>query len=82
MRKRIIRRPKPQIFLRKKYCRFCREKNRSIDYKDLKTLERLISERGRILPTKITGTCSKHQRNVAVAVKRARFLALLPYVRY
>ncbi len=76
------RRKKPFAFLqRRKYCRFCKENKKTIDYKDIKQIERLISERGKILPTRVTGNCAKHQRKVCSAIKRARFLALLPYAR-
>lgn len=72
----------PPLVLRKRYCRFCKEAKNTIDYKDIKMLERLITERGKILSTKISGVCSKHQRKLARAIKQARFLGLLPYVRY
>ena len=64
---------------RKKVCIFCTE-DKAIDYKDIATLKKFISERGKILPRRITGTCAKHQRAITVAVKRARHLAMLPYV--
>ncbi len=64
---------------RKKVCVFCGKDN-VIDYKDTNKLKRYVSERGKILPRRITGNCSKHQRDITVAVKRARQLALLPYV--
>ena len=64
---------------RKKVCVFCSEKAKDIDYKDVATLRKYISERGKILPRRITGTCAKHQRAITVAVKRARHVALLPY---
>lgn len=64
---------------RKKVCVFCSEKAKPIDYKDVVTLRKYISERGKILPRRITGTCAKHQRAITVAVKRARHVALLPY---
>ena len=63
---------------RKKVCQFCVDKT-PIDYKDSKRLERIITERGKILPRRITGTCAKHQRQITVAVKRARNIALLPF---
>ena len=65
--------------LRKKICRFCQDKvsTSAIDYKDLSRLSKFITERGRILSRRISGTCSKHQRQVAEALRRARFLALL-----
>ena len=65
---------------RKKVCVFCAEEGKKIDYKDVATLRKFISERGKILPRRITGNCSKHQKDITVAVKRARHLALLPYV--
>jgi len=64
---------------RKKFCRFTADKVESIDYKDLNTLKGYISETGKIVPSRITGTKSFFQRQLAVAIKRARFLALLPY---
>jgi len=70
-----------ESFVKIKRCRFCKSNIDIIDYKDLPTLERLISERGKILSRRITGTCAKHQRRVAEAIKRARYLALLPYTR-
>ncbi|NMB03615.1 MAG: 30S ribosomal protein S18 [Tissierellia bacterium] len=65
---------------RKKVCHFCTNKIDTIDYKDTKTLQRYVSERGKILPRRVTGACAKHQRKVTTAVKRARAVALLPYV--
>lgn len=64
---------------RRKVCVFCGEKAKPIDYKDVATLKKYISERGKILPRRITGNCAKHQRELTVAIKRARHLALLPY---
>lgn len=64
---------------RKKACVFCGEKNGDIDYKDTNKLKRYVSERGKILPRRITGNCAKHQRALTVAIKRARHVALLPY---
>ena len=66
--------------LRKKKCRFCVEKVREIDYKDVVRLKRNVTERGKMIPRRITGNCAKHQRQLATAIKRARFMALLPYV--
>ncbi|HCC36443.1 MAG TPA: 30S ribosomal protein S18 [Treponema sp.] len=66
-------------FFKKKVCRFCVQKLK-IDYKDADTLRRFITERGKILPRRITGTCAKHQRALALAIKQARSIALLPYV--
>ncbi len=64
---------------RKKVCLFCQDKNKEIDYKDLNTLRKFVSERGKILPRRATGSCAKHQRAITVAIKRARQVALLPY---
>jgi small subunit ribosomal protein S18 len=66
-------------FRRRKYCRFTAEGVSEIDYKDLATLKNYITETGKIVPSRITGTKSKYQRQLSNAVKRARFLALLPY---
>jgi len=65
---------------RKKVCVFCGKDN-ELSYKDVNKLKRYISERGKILPRRITGNCAKHQRAVTVAIKRARHLAILPYVQ-
>jgi len=72
-------RRKPVIRRRKKVCIFCGEKAQKIDYKDVATLKKYTSERGKILPRRITGTCAKHQRALTTAIKRARHIALLPY---
>lgn len=64
---------------RRKVCPFCADKVDYIDYKDTAKLRRFISERGKILPRRMTGVCAKHQRGVTVAVKRARHIALLPF---
>lgn len=64
---------------RKKVCVFCGENAQQIDYKDAATLKKYVSERGKILPRRITGTCAKHQRAITLAVKRARHIALMPY---
>ena len=68
-----------KVFFKKKVCRFCVQKLK-IDYKDADALRRFITERGKILPRRITGTCAKHQRALAVAIKQARIIALLPFV--
>ncbi len=65
---------------RRKVCAFCVDKVQRIDYKDTAKLHRYISERGKILPRRTTGTCAMHQRQLTVAIKRARQIALLPYV--
>ena len=64
---------------RRKSCQFCVDKVKSIDYKDYMKLRRFMSERGKILPRRMTGTCAVHQRDLTEAIKRARHLALLPY---
>ena len=68
---------------RRKVCQFCMQKAQngaaSIDYKDVDTLKKYVTERGKILPKRITGTCAMHQREVTTAIKRARIVALLPY---
>jgi len=73
-------RKKKKIYHRRKVCRFCADKSIVIDYKDIKTLKYFIKERGKIIPRRISGTCSKHQRVIAHAIKQARTIALLPYV--
>ena len=65
---------------KRKFCSFCSDKVKGIDYKDPLKLRQYISDRGKIEPRRKTGTCAKHQRTLAVAIKRARHLALLPYV--
>lgn len=68
-----------RFFRRRKYCKFSAEGVKEIDYKDLETLRQYITETGKIVPSRITGTSANYQRQLALAVKRARFLALLPY---
>ncbi len=70
---KAVRRPK------KKVCQFCVDKAMTIDYKDVAKLRRYTSERSKILPRRVTGTCAKHQRLLTIAIKRARHVALLPY---
>ena len=65
---------------RRKVCAFCADKIEMIDYKDVPRLRRYLSERGKIVPRRVTGTCARHQRQLTIAIKRARHLALLPYV--
>ncbi len=65
---------------RKKVCSFCVDKIEHIDYKDVNRLRKYISERAKIIPRRVTGTCARHQRDLTVAIKRARQVALLPYV--
>ena len=73
-------RERPRYVPRRKICSFCKDKIKDIDYKDSVKLRRYISDRGKIEPRRRSGTCAKHQRLLATAIKRARHLALLPYV--
>ncbi|MGE4518905.1 MAG: 30S ribosomal protein S18 [Desulfobacteraceae bacterium] len=75
-----MKRRKKKVYRRKKVCKFCVDQNITIDYKDPKTLKHFITERGKIIPRRITGTCAKHQRELSTAIKRSRHIALLPYV--
>ncbi len=65
---------------KKKVCQFCAEKIEHIDYKDVVRLRKCVSERAKILPRRITGTCAKHQRQLTIAIKRARHIAIMPYI--
>jgi small subunit ribosomal protein S18 len=73
------RRGKRQFFRKKKVCRFCVEKIDFIDYKRVEMLQPFLQDRGKVLPRRMTGTCSRHQRWLGVAIKRARNIALLPF---
>lgn len=64
---------------RKRICSFCADKSTNIDYKDINKLKKYITERGKILPRRVSGNCSKHQRELTISIKRARQVALLPY---
>ncbi|MDH4099233.1 MAG: 30S ribosomal protein S18 [Nitrospirota bacterium] len=66
-------------YVRKKVCKFCADKIQFIDYKDLKTVRSFVTERGKIIPRRISGNCAMHQRDITTAVKRARNIALLPF---
>ncbi|MDR1392113.1 MAG: 30S ribosomal protein S18 [Clostridiales bacterium] len=66
--------------IKKKVCLFCADKSQFIDYKHIVELKSFTSERGKILPRRVSGCCAKHQRQITIAVKRARYLSLLPYV--
>jgi small subunit ribosomal protein S18 len=68
-----------QYFRRRKVCKFCTEKIDVIDYKDVRLIGQFVSERGKILPRRLTGTCAPHQRTLTLAIKRARNIALLPF---
>jgi small subunit ribosomal protein S18 len=71
---------KKKRFQRKKVCHFCADKIPFIDYKDTKTLRSFVTDRGKIVPRRISGSCAKHQRELATAIKRSRNIALLPFV--
>jgi len=70
---------KKRMFVRRKVCRFCVDPGLDLDYKNLPVLRSYVSERGKIVPRRISGNCAKHQRSLGVAVKRARMVALLPF---
>ena len=72
--KKVRRAPK------KKVCLFCTEKNAVIDYNEVNSLKKFITEKGKIIPRRASGVCAEHQRDLSVAIKRARYMALLPYV--
>ena len=74
------RKKRRRVYHRRKVCRFCADSSLVIDYKNPKGLKYFITERGKIIPRRITGTCAKHQRALTHAIKRARTIALLPYV--
>lgn len=71
---------KSSFIRHKKSCQFCSDHTHEIDYKDIKKLSRFITERGKIVPARVSATCAKHQRMLSQAIKRARYLALLPFV--
>ena len=73
-------RPQRKLFSRKKVCRFCVDKEMNLDYKDHKTLRNFVTERGKIIPRRLSGCCAKHQRTLTHEIKRARTIAFLPYV--
>lgn len=80
-KKPLTKRRNASLITKKRFCRFCHDKVKSIDYKDFKRLESFITERGKILTSRISGNCAKHQRRIAEAIKKARFLSLIPYLR-
>jgi len=73
-------RPQRKFFHKRKFCKFCNDATLKIDYKQTALLKDLLTERGKIMPRRITGSCAKHQREITVAIKQARMIALLPYV--
>ncbi len=78
--KRPPRKRRRRIYHRRKVCRFCADTSLTIDYKDSRALKYFITERGKIIPRRISGSCAKHQRALTLAIKRARAIALLPFV--
>ena len=79
---KIKRPPRPKgTFFRKRVCKLCREDIGEIDYKDMKLLERFVTERGKIISSRLSGNCAKHKCSVSEALKRARFISLMPYTR-
>ena len=79
--KRTSKRRDAGLITKKRFCRFCTDKVKTIDYKDVKRLESFITERGKMLTSRISGNCARHQRRIAEAIKKARFLSLIPYTR-
>lgn len=78
MRSKRVQKRK-SYYQKRKVCRFCSDKNLAISYKDFNTLRYFVSERGKIIPRRISGTCAKHQRRIAMAIKRARVMSILPF---
>ena len=79
-KRKTVSNRKKRVFHRRKVCRFCADTSIVIDYKDAKSLRYFITERGKIIPRRISGTCAKHQRSLTLAIKRARTIALLTFV--
>ncbi len=71
--------PRRSFYMQRKVCRFCADKIEEIDYKDIKILKNLLTERGKIIPSRISGNCARHQRKATIAIKRARNIALIPF---
>jgi small subunit ribosomal protein S18 len=79
LRRRQNRNRKKKTFQRHRVCRFCADSSLTIDYKDYTTLRHFVTERGKIIPRRISGNCAKHQRKITAAIKRARNIALIPF---
>jgi small subunit ribosomal protein S18 len=79
LRKRQYKNRKRKTFDRQKVCRFCADSNLNIDYKDYSMLRYFVTERGKIIPRRISGNCARHQRKITAAIKRARSIALIPF---
>jgi small subunit ribosomal protein S18 len=73
-------RPQKKFFHKRKFCKFCNDSTLKIEYKQTGLLKDFLTERGKIMPRRITGSCAKHQRELTAAIKKARMIALLPYV--
>ena len=80
MKDRKASKPQKRFFSKRRYCKFCTDSNLKIDYKTPLIFREFLTERGKIMPRRITGSCAKHQRTVTLAIKRARMIALLPFV--
>ncbi|MDD5045175.1 MAG: 30S ribosomal protein S18 [Candidatus Omnitrophica bacterium] len=80
-KREFSKRPEGGFIFRKKVCRFCKDNTESLDYKDMKRLERFLTDRGKIFSSRLSGNCARHQRMLSEAIKRARFMSLLPYVK-
>jgi small subunit ribosomal protein S18 len=78
-KQRLRQKREEQKPLHRKYCQFCKEDAKFIDYKDIQLLRKFMTDRGKIKPRRVTGACTQHQHDIAVAIKRARVMALLPY---
>jgi small subunit ribosomal protein S18 len=78
----VPRRRRKHFYVRRKVCRFCVDSKLIIDFKDVATLRQFITERGKIIPRRISGNCARHQRHLTRAIKQARLLALMPYVPF
>ena len=79
--KAAVKKKNARLVLKKRFCRFCADKVQNIDYKDTKRLESFITERGKIVSTRFSGNCARHQRRIAEGIKKARFISLIPYTR-
>jgi small subunit ribosomal protein S18 len=78
-KKKIVK--KPRRVFKKKPCRLCKDKVQKLDFKDVELLKKFVSDRGKLVPPRLTGSCTKHQRMIANSVKKARIAALLPFVK-
>ncbi|MCM8796756.1 MAG: 30S ribosomal protein S18 [Candidatus Omnitrophica bacterium] len=78
---KAVKKKDARFVAKKKFCRFCLDKTKVIDYKDVRRLESFVMERGKIMSSRMSGNCAKHQRMLAEAIKKARFISLLPYTR-